>query len=291
MIVNNSVNQGYQNAKNHWLSQGIFVLVYSVVVGFLILPFAFFVAITSTILDEGGENEFSGASVLFWISIAILVLAGIMFVAMLMGTLQHRALEKDKSQTFMFEEALKHSFTNGRFRSYAIFSGYFFLINALIGLISWVLREGLGLNETHDYGILDIIMNTISLIVMIILLSTANLSALAIAEGEATSDAFVLGWKKFYNRIIDLFAINSVAMIPLAITITITALVGVLLGEVGPEDTNEDESAGELVITFSLILIIIIVQLFLLFFVFPLYAAIVAKGAENSKTKPLTDEL
>jgi hypothetical protein len=284
MTINVSVKEGYQNTRQFWFSQGIFALLYSIIVGFLILPFAFFVAITATILDEDGETEFSGESVLFWISIAFIVFTGIMFVAMLMGTLQHRALEKEKGQEFPFEDALKHPFIEGRFRSYLIFSGYFFLLNAVIGLISWGVSEILGLNESdHDYGVVDIIVNMVSLIVLVVLMSAANLSVLAIANGEATSDAFSLGWKKFYASMVNLFAINFAGLIPLAIPITITALIGVLIDEVSP-DNEEDESAGELAIILFLTLIIIIVQLFLLFFAFPLYAAIVARGSENTKS-------
>ncbi|MHA2171373.1 MAG: hypothetical protein ACXAB7_15910, partial [Candidatus Kariarchaeaceae archaeon] len=69
MTINASIREGYQNTRQFWFSQGIFALLYSIIVGFLILPFAFFVAITATILDEDGETEFSGESVLFWISI------------------------------------------------------------------------------------------------------------------------------------------------------------------------------------------------------------------------------
>jgi len=278
MQVKNAIYQGFRATRISWITETIYLLLFGLVVGVILLPFSFLVAIASVDLPAEVTDPLE-LGWFFWGSVALLVFVADLFTLMIIGMVQKIGVDKNNGISHSFESLVQYPFRNGRFTSFLLLSLITSVIGGVLGIIVYLLDNWLNIysnNILYD----DWILGIAEVIVLLILTPPILIATYSIIRDDSRLNAFVAGWKNYLNKFSDFSVMHLLALIPMAVIIALITFTGIAISWFG-----DGEQTMELFYILTLSFVIIVISLLLVFIGLPFYLLTVANGyEENNKT-------
>jgi len=281
MSVRTTLSDSYSIVKSSWSKETTYLISFGLLMGIIILPFAFLVAIAAVGVEETVNNPFD-MGLFFWESIFLLVLVSNLFILMSIGMMQKIGNDRRTGKVDDMETLIKHPFQKGRFGSFVLLS----LLTTVIFLIAGGIFIGIDLlfNITENNVVwANIVLTFFEVITFLLLTPPLIFASRQIITDKSRRDAFMNGWREYGRRFSNATAVNIVAFLPIAAVIALITFAGLAISWVGDEET-----ALNLAYILGLSFVIIIAGLAILFVMLPYYVITVGNSHHEETPPPTT---
>ena len=278
MTIMHTVNEGWEMTKKSWFSQAVYSIVFIFIVSFVIIPFAFLVAIgavlrfgTTTANDTINITTFTQllddiiAEPFFWGTIYLLFLVSVILFSMALGMIQYIGLRKFDNNGLSLEDSLKYPFTQGRFLPFILLGFLESILMGIVGAIMYLARDFLNLNQTVTINSLNDVINNfltienivylvLQVVIYLVVIPPFLIGCLSIIEDKTRYNAFIIGWQNYFRSFIFIEGVTIVSLVPIGAIAVLVSLIGVGMSSItGFESTVEPSlTATELSIIYCI---------------------------------------